>query len=493
MWNGAAPRSRPPRQTPANLPSINLLENRRDSKRILAICGFRAKPARYPPAMPGMKEHLDEQALQLNAQIARGAPALMGMLSRRGRAMYFPKLGIISQSAEASGKDINASIGIALGEDGAPMALPGIARNCSLDLADIVAYAPSSGKPAIRRQWKEMLVEKNPLLSGKLFSLPVVTCALTHGLSLCAFLFCDEGDIFITPDLYWENYDLIFGVCAGARMVKYPLFKGGGFNVAGLGEALRRGGPSKKIVCLNFPNNPTGYTPSNSEAAAIAAELRSAAEDGNRLVVLLDDAYFGLVYEDGIFRESGFGLLCDIHPNILAVKLDGPTKEDYAWGLRVGFITYGMAGAGGDVYAAMEAKTAGAIRGAISNAPNISQSLLLKAYAAPDYKPGKELNNATMKARYEAVKSILAGHPEYRSRFEPLPFNSGYFMCVRMLAADPEQVRRILLERHSTGVIVMNNLVRIAFSSTPLAKLPVLFENIYAAAGAAATPSGAVA
>jgi hypothetical protein len=30
------------------------------------------------------------------------------------------------------------------------------------------------------------------------------------------------------------------------------------------------------------------------------------------------------------------------HPGMLAVKLDGATKETfYVWGLRVGFITYG--------------------------------------------------------------------------------------------------------------------------------------------------------
>ena len=58
-----------------------------------------------------------------------------------------------------------------------------------------------------------------------------------------------------------------------------------------------------------------------------------------KLVVLLDDAYFGLFYEDSI-KESLFGLLADTHPNILPVKIDGATKENYVWGLRVGFITY---------------------------------------------------------------------------------------------------------------------------------------------------------
>lgn len=430
-----------------------------------------------------MVETLNEQAIQLNRQIEKDSPAVLRMLSKKGRAIYFPKLGILAQSAEAAGKEINATIGIALEEDGAPMILPAIASASALKPGELVAYAPSPGRPEIRKAWKEMLVKKNPALALKQFSRPVVTCALTHGLSMSAYLFCDEGDEFIVPDLYWENYDLIFGNGFGARFTHYPFFDKQGFNLKGLKKILAANTPSKKIVCLNFPNNPAGYTPTGSEAAEIAEILAAAARAGNRVIALIDDAYFGLVYEENIFRESIFGLICDAHPNLLAVKLDGPTKEDYVWGFRVGFMTYGVAGATPAVYAALEAKTAGAIRGNISNAANISQAMLLRAYGAATYQDEKKQKYDLLHARYQAVKKILAGHPEYKKHFLPLPFNSGYFMCLKMAAVDPEKLRQKLLSDYSSGVIVMNNLVRIAFSSTPLAKLPKLFDNIYKAAG----------
>jgi aspartate/methionine/tyrosine aminotransferase len=425
---------------------------------------------------------MDDQALQLNRQIETDSPSLQKMLSRRGREIYFPKLGILSQSAEASGKEINATIGIALEEDGQPMALPCIAANSSLKLADLVAYAPSAGRPDMRKTWKEMLVKKNPSMAGKQFSLPVVTSALTHGLSMCAYLFCDEGDPFIIPDLYWENYDLIFGNGYGAKISRFPFFDGGGFNIPAFKKLLFANTPSKKIICLNFPNNPSGYTPTVKEADAIGNLLQEAAAAGNLLVVLLDDAYFGLVYEENILPESLFGLICDRHANLLAVKLDGPTKEDYVWGFRVGFITYGLKGGTPAVYSALEAKTAGAIRGNISNSANISQSLLLKAYLAQSYAQEKRQKYDTLCARYQMVKKILASHPEYAEYFQAVPFNSGYFMCLKMLTIDPEKLRQKLLNDYSSGVIVMNNLVRVAFSSTPLEKLPKLFDNIYKAA-----------
>lgn len=437
-----------------------------------------------------MNDKLNEQAIQLNKQISGACPTVLEMLSQRGRAIYFPKLGILAQSAEANGKEINASIGIALEENGDPMALPSITANCSLKAGELVSYAPSPGRPDIRKIWKEMLVKKNPSLTDKQFSLPVVTSALTHGLSMSAYLFCDKGDSFIVPDLYWENYDLIFTNGFNACLVPYPLFDGQGFNLAGLKKRLFTKTPSKKIVCLNFPNNPTGYTPTIDEARAIAGLLLEAAQAGNRLVVLIDDAYFGLVFEKDIFRESFFTLICNLHPNLLAIKLDGPTKEDYVWGFRIGFITYGICGGTPAAYEALEAKTAGAIRGNISNSANISQSMLLKAYSAQTYGSEKQKKYEILKTRYEAVKNILAEHPEYEKHFAPLPFNSGYFMCLKMISVAPEDLRRKLLSDYSCGVIVMNNLVRIAFSSTPLVKLPKLFENIYKAAGELAEKKG---
>jgi aspartate/methionine/tyrosine aminotransferase len=48
------------------------------------------------------------------------------------------------------------------------------------------------------------------------------------------------------------------------------------------------------VLVLNFPNNPTGYSTTNAELDQIAAVLKEAAEAGRNLVVVTDDAYFGL-------------------------------------------------------------------------------------------------------------------------------------------------------------------------------------------------------
>ena len=59
-----------------------------------------------------------------------------------------------------------------------------------------------------------------------------------------------------------------------------------------------------------------------------------------------------------------------------------------------------------------------------------------------------------------------------------MPFNSGYFMCVKPIGVDAESVRRRLIEKYSVGTIVLSGLIRIAFSTVPTARLARLFAAV---------------
>lgn len=426
---------------------------------------------------------LNQQAIELNETIKSTNPHVFNLLSERGRAIFFPKKGILSQTADAQNCKINATIGSALEDDNVIMHLESIARNIHLSPQDIFPYAKSPGVPEIRKKWKELMVSKNPSLSGASISLPLVTSALTHGLSMIGYLFVNPEDAIILPDLYWGNYRLIFEKAWHGKLSTYPTFtETGGFNCSGLKQKLGETSTGKKIVLLNFPNNPTGYTPTVEEAHAIIDILIESAEAGNEIVVVFDDAYFGLVYESGIITESLFSHLANVHERILAVKADGATKEEYVWGFRIGFVTFGIKKNSEELYRALESKLAGAIRGTISNASHIGQSLLLAAYDSESYETDKKDKFTTLKKRYTTVCEILKKHPEYDEIFKPLPFNSGYFMCIRINKdIDAEQLRQQLINKYSTGVIALGDLLRIAFSSTPTHLLDTLFNNIYKA------------
>jgi aspartate/methionine/tyrosine aminotransferase len=424
---------------------------------------------------------LNPQAEELNRIIKTHSPTVYELLSKRGKAIYFPKKGILAQGQAAKDKDINATIGTACEDDGKPMVLPSVAKHIDLPTKDVFPYAPSEGLKALRDKWKELMTGKNPSIGTKEFSLPVVTCGVTHALSIVGYMFADETDEIIMPDLYWENYDLVFTSAYGAELKFFNFFKNQKFDMDSFKAVVNAKPIGKKIVLLNFPNNPSGYTPTREAAKEITAVLTDAAKAGNKLVVILDDSYFGLDFEEDIFAESFFTQLAHAHENLLAVKMDGITKEEFAWGFRVGFVTYGIKGGGTELYKALEDKTAGAVRGNISNAPNLSQSLLLNAMQSETHAKEKERNKAKLKERYLKVKETLAAHPEYEKYFEALPFNSGYFMCVRLKNADPDKVWDILLKKYSTGVICYSEkkLLRIAFSSTPLQKIEALYNNIY--------------
>ena len=423
---------------------------------------------------------MNPQAEELNGTVKRNNENVYEMLSDKGRAIFFPKKGILGQTAEAKGKKINATIGIALEDDGSPMRLKSIAKKIKLDPKEIFPYAPSFGKQELRERWKSMMYQKNPSLNGKEISLPIVTNALTHGLSMVGYMFVNNGDKIILPDLYWGNYRLILQNAYGAVFDTFQTFDGKGFNVNGLKEKLNEGN-GKKIVLLNFPNNPTGYTPTEKEAAEIKDVIKEAAEKGNKILVIIDDAYFGLVYKKGIYTQSLFAELADFRENVLATKLDGATKEDYVWGLRVGFITYGIKGGNRELYEALENKTAGAVRGSISNSSNLSQSLVYHAFSDPRYWNEKKKKYHLLKKRFKEVERVLKEHKEYEEEFIALPYNSGYFMCVRLNNKDGEKVRQILLSEYDTGVVSIENILRIAFSAVKDEMIAELFENIYKA------------
>ncbi|MFC4596977.1 aminotransferase class I/II-fold pyridoxal phosphate-dependent enzyme [Cohnella hongkongensis] len=420
-------------------------------------------------------------AQQLNETIARDNPHAVEMLSSLGKAMYMPKLGILSQSAEAKQKagTYNATIGIAT-EGGKPMHLEVIQETLSAyDPKDLYEYAPPGGKPELRTIWRDKMLAENPSVEGKKISLPVVTNALTHGLSIVSDLFVDEGDAVVVPDKNWENYELTFSVRRGADMVYYPLYSADNrFNSEGLREALlSRKEKGKAIVLLNFPINPTGYTPGVEEGRAIVAAIRDAAEAGVNVVAVTDDAYFGLFFENSL-QESLFGQLSGLHERVLAVKVDGATKEEYVWGFRVGFITYG--GLSEASLAALEQKTIGNIRSTISSGPHPSQTFILRALKSDRFQAQKEAKFRIMKGRANKVKSLLDSG-KYGDVWTYYPFNSGYFMCLN-LTVDAEAVRQRLLDAYGVGTIALGETdLRVAFSCIEESDLEDLFDRIYQA------------
>ena len=423
-------------------------------------------------------------AAELNQLLQTRAPHLYEMLSDIGRNLFFPK-GILSQSAEAKEKAhrINATIGIAT-EEGKTMHFPSVMDAIDgIEPEKALTYAPSFGIPGLRKAWQDSLREKNPSLENTEFGLPVVTCGITHAISVFADVWVDPGDVIILPDMMWGNYSMIFSVRKGARISHYPLFSvTGGFNLGAFEAAVQKEARENKkiIVLLNFPQNPTGYTVTKTEGDAIIQILTQVAQAGTHVIAVLDDAYFGLFYEEETMKESLFAKLSRQDPRLLAVKLDGATKEIFVWGLRIGFITYGVKidGDSREIYESLEKKTAGAVRGSISNASHLSQSIVLQSMRDPRHATEHEEKFGILRSRANRVKEIIKDE-KYAKAFEAYPFNSGYFMCLRLKTVDAEKLRRHLLDKYGVGLIsIGTENLRVAFSCLEEKDIPLLFDTV---------------
>ncbi|MFA5570635.1 MAG: aminotransferase class I/II-fold pyridoxal phosphate-dependent enzyme [Sphaerochaetaceae bacterium] len=405
------------------------------------------------------------------------------VLSDYGQRMYFPK-GIISQSAEAKEKAhlYNATIGIAT-DKGKAMGINPMYKgfDSSFTYDDLFPYAPTAGDMKLRKIWLEEMIKKNPSLKGKSTSLPVVTSGLTHSISIAASMFIDKGEPVIIPDMYWGNYNLVFTEQREANQIYFPLFKDQGLNIEGLKETIQKTNTEKVFIILNFPNNPTGYTPTVDEATKLVSMLVEQAEAGKKLIIFTDDAYFGLFFEENILKESLFALLADAHENIFAIKGDAATKEEMVWGFRVAFLTYNSKGMSDAQYQALVQKTMGAIRGNVSSCSKPAQSILLRGMSDASYHKEKNQGIKEMAKRYHLIKQVLATYAD-NDVLKPLPFNSGYFMAFES-AVNTEELRLHLLNTYGVGTIsIKNTYLRLAFSSTDIDQIEDLVAIVYKAA-----------
>ncbi|UXS76203.1 aminotransferase class I/II-fold pyridoxal phosphate-dependent enzyme [Staphylococcus chromogenes] len=416
-------------------------------------------------------------ALSLNDELNRSNPIVLDMLSDLGKSMYYPK-GILTQSAEAKSADYNATIGMATTKNGKMYAASLYDMFNDMSTDEVFGYAPPQGMEPLRQLWRDKMLKENPELSEETISMPVVTNALTHGLSLVGDLFINENDVVLLPHHNWGNYKLVFSVRQKANIETYPIFdEDGHFTTDGLINKLEEVTQEKVIMVLNYPNNPTGYTPTQSEVQKMVSAIDQLGQRGVNVVVAVDDAYYGLFFEE-VYTQSIFTALTQLdNPHVLPVRLDGATKEFFAWGFRVGFMTFGLSD--DSTKAILEAKLKGLIRSNNSSGASPSQAAVqhvLKNHDKFDHEI--QQNIETLRARYEVTKEIVY-RDAYQSLWQPYDFNSGYFMALQVKQVNAETLRQHLLEKYSIGIISLNDQdIRIAFSCIEKEDIEHVFNTI---------------
>jgi DNA-binding transcriptional MocR family regulator len=94
------------------------------------------------------------------------------------------------------------------------------------------------------------------------------------------------------------------------------------------------------------------------------------------------------------------------------------------------------------------------------------------------YRESKLEKGKTLKARANKVKEVLKDS-KYSGAFTPYPFNSGYFMCVKLADVEAETLRLHLLDKYGVGLIALGKYdIRVAFSCIDVDDIQELFDTI---------------
>ena len=405
----------------------------------------------------------------------------MSFFSKLGKNIILPQDVLIqSKETAAVAGAINATIGIATLNKKA-MSLPSINKVLTeLNNSEYLPYSPTPGLPKMRELWKEKILSNNPSISKDFLSLPMVTTGITQGIDIAANLFSQKGDALLLPNLFWQNYAQIYKIKLGNNIYKYNQFdKNNKFSINNFKEALYNIKEDKISLILNFPNNPTGYTPSNVELNSLVNVISTYAKENQnkQIIIVSDDAYFGLFFEENHKTPtlSATYKLAE-NENCLIVKLDGITKEFYGWGLRVGFITYYTKN--DELRKILLEKTQGYLRSTTSSPSNLSQQIAVKLLDNKQALEEKEINDKLIEARYNELKQTISKE-NIDSLVTVLPFNSGYFFTIKLPSnINAHDFRLKFLNEYKYGVYSMDDEhIRIAFSCLDKELIPELINK----------------
>ena len=405
----------------------------------------------------------------------------MSFFSKLGENIILPQ-DVLIQSKETAviPGAINATIGIATSNKKA-MALPSINKVITeINNSEYLPYSPTPGLPKMRELWKEKILADNPSINKDFLSLPMVTTGITQGIDIAANLFSESGDALLLPNLFWQNYAQIYTIKLGNKIYKYNQFdENNEFSITNFKETLYSIKEDKISLILNFPNNPTGYTPSDVELNSLVDIISTYAKENKnkQLIIVSDDAYFGLFFEKNHKTPtlSATYKLAE-NENCLIIKLDGITKEYYSWGLRIGFITYYTKN--DELRQLLLEKTQGFLRSTTSSPSNLSQQIAVRLLDNKQSLEEKEINDKIIEERYNELKQAISVE-QLDSLVRILPFNSGYFFTIKLPSnINAHEFRLKFLNEYKYGVYSIDDEhIRIAFSCLDKELIPELINK----------------
>jgi hypothetical protein len=117
------------------------------------------------------------------------------------------------------------------------------------------------------------------------------------------------------------------------------------------------------------------------------------------------------------------------------------------------------------------------VRGAVSNVSQLSQSVVLKAMASPDYKADKKRKYDVMKARYDQAKQASGESRPTPKSGRPIPSTPAISSACELKGLNAEAYRLRLLDQYGVGLIATAPTdIRVAFSCLEVEEIEPMFD-----------------
>src|SRR6266404_432856 len=197
-----------------------------------------------------------------------------------------------------------------VGEPDAPT--PEFIRQAGIDsiAAGELFYTHNLGIPELREELSAYLTGLHrPTDPGRL----AVTSAGVNALMLASQLLVDPGDRVVEVVPLWPNLQEIPKIL-GARVVTVSLEFSGSAWKLDLNRLIDALVPGTRVLYLNSPNNPTGWTVSREEQRAILEHCRR-----HGIWIFADDAYERLYFGEGGVAPS-FLAICEAEDRVISTN-----------------------------------------------------------------------------------------------------------------------------------------------------------------------------
>jgi aspartate aminotransferase len=157
-----------------------------------------------------------------------------------------------------------------------------------------------------------------------------VTASGNSALMVASQLLLEPGDRVVTVTPLWPNAVEIPKVMGG-QVTRVPLEARDGQWTLPLEKLLQALTPGTRILVLNSPNNPTGWTIQRAEQRAILEHCRRLG-----IWILADDVYERLIYTEGVRSAPSFLTLAEENDRLIVVNSFSKAWSMTGW--RVGWM-----------------------------------------------------------------------------------------------------------------------------------------------------------